>query len=248
MIAVAPDLPEAHLRAMSYAYGVGDRDAAARHRARARELDPDNPLLLSVEAGFEHWWGRHGAAAAKQARVVAQDPLSATAHGNLASYLAAAGAYGEAKAALAKAVELNPARAAEVRRELARVLVLQGRTEDAWRETTSLPAGDDRDALVAMLGPARGEHAAAAAALARLGTSARSSRNAAVQVVEVQVYLDQRAAAWATLRDLVPATEPKRVSREDWQWILDLRASPFLAPLRADPRWESLWPAWAAAS
>lgn len=247
-LAVAPDLPEAHLRAMGLAFAAGDRDTSARHRARARELDPDDPLLLSMEAGFDHWWGRHDAAVAKQRRVAAQDPLSATAHGNLAGYLTAAGEYEEAKAELAKSAELNPASAAVVRRDLARILVLQGRADEAWRETTVLPAGDDRDALVAMLGPGRGEHALAAAALERLLASARRSRTAAVQVLEVHAYLGQREAAWTALRDVLPKSEPERLTRGDWQWIMDLRSSPFLASLRADPRWETLWPAWAGDS
>ena len=233
-LAAAPDLAETHVRAASYYFAAGDVDRARRHNARAAEIDPDNLLLLSVTAGTAFWQGRFAEAVALQRRVVERDPLSAVAHNNLGGYLTSAGDHAAARAAYATHVELNPWHSTEIREVLVQLSILEGRIEQAWQDTLALPPGRDRDAALAMLAPARGDAEAAAAALARLTAPATASPIDLMRAAEVHAYLDDPDSAWAMLERALDASGPSWAER---RWQVEARGSPFLAPLRSDPRW-----------
>jgi TolB-like protein/DNA-binding winged helix-turn-helix (wHTH) protein/Tfp pilus assembly protein PilF len=233
-----PDLPEAHLRAMNARYIAGDEEAAWEHMRIAEALDPDNQLLLAMKAG---WWLAHGAlddAVALQRRAVAIDPLVANDRFNLVHYLLGAGRLEEARDEIEMARELAASRDVEFESLESQLLILEGHPAEAlalmepWSQ-------DERTAwLRAIARHALGESDEVAAIESRLREA--STPDAAEGLAALHVVRGQPDEAFEWLAEWRRRLIEESLLKQDWRWRQLSHTSPFLRPLRDDPRWAAL--------
>lgn len=239
-VALDPLLPVGHARLGQYYFDTGDRQTGYGILDTARMLDPDDPLVLNFSAGMAMRAGDVEASIEKQRRLVARDPLSASYHANLGAYLLAADRLEDAKSELQKAQELNPNFGWEIDLAIARILVLEMRFDDARLLIEKLPEGEGRDHGLALLYQAMGRRAEADAAVSRL--VAQSTNSPDIRLAEVYAFqgaIENAFEALQGLQDAVDRNEPSMASQV-WSWQVELRVSPFLRPLHADPRWDAL--------
>ncbi len=108
-IALAPELPEAHLALASILeVGFLDFAQASVEYERARALAPGNAEVLRASGAAASYMGHFASAIAAVRRAVVLDPLSRAAYGSLSRVLYNARQYEEASAAAAEAIRLNP--------------------------------------------------------------------------------------------------------------------------------------------
>jgi len=238
---IDPELPEAHARATAYHGAVGNERLRQEHWRKARELglEPgrESWLVLSYTVHHEIGTGEYERALRLQKRVLEIDPLSAIAHGNHGFYLMATGRFDEAMAAFDKSVELNPAMEAEHDIPRTFILALTGRHEEAIARAQDWPDGPDRDQVLAKSTYALGRTEAAENALNRL--RARPGGDTALRLAEIAACRGQPDTAFDWLAEVHQrATEDE--NRQWLYWADRVRLSPWLRPLRADPRWEPM--------
>ena len=104
-----------------------------------------------------------------------------------------------------------------------------------------MPEGDrGRDHGLALLYYAQGRHLEADAALNRL--VARSAPPVDIRLAEIYAFRGMNDPAFETLQGLQNAVDRNAPSEASllWSWQLELRVSPFMAPLHDDPRWQAL--------
>jgi TolB-like protein/DNA-binding winged helix-turn-helix (wHTH) protein/tetratricopeptide (TPR) repeat protein len=239
-LASDPGLAEAHVRLSNVQYALGRAEEARATFARGVELGPTSPLVLGMQAGQALGAGRFDEAVALSAQVARLDPLSAVSHGNHGYMLLAAGRLEEAEAALRRAADLG---GLDLSTDIARIRVLQARFGDAVELAREAPPGLERDLVLAMAAPVAGTPEEADAALERLRTADTRASNA--MLAEVLAFQGHTDEAFAALERAVAGSTgtPRRIDvrREtaaDWQRAANvIRVSPFLAPLRTDPRW-----------
>ena len=107
-LTLEPDNAEAHMRmALVYSY-EGNKVARNKEFEIAIELGPNNPLILSVRAGYLFGTGDMDGGIEAQQRAASIDPMSAVYHNNLAAYLESAGRFDESLDAIETAEDLNP--------------------------------------------------------------------------------------------------------------------------------------------
>lgn len=228
---LGPNLAESHVRAAQYYWRLGDSQVAEQHCKRAIELNPSDPLVLSVSAGATFMAGRQSEGISLQRRAVAVDPLAAIGRANLGVYLAAVGELDEAVAELEKARELSPT-LASIDADVAKVLILQQRFDEAFAAIARLP-GPLRDQCLALAYRAPGRRSAADAALSRLIESAKTPDAdplIALSVAEAYAFRGEHDEAL----EWIEATRTPSKLREE------MVVSPFLSVLHADARWSSL--------
>jgi TolB-like protein/DNA-binding winged helix-turn-helix (wHTH) protein len=241
-VALAPELAEAHLRAAQYYGNAGNPVAMRKHFTRAEALDPGDPLVLGMLLSDAISEGRLEDAIGLQRRVVATDPLSANNRGNLGSLLMMVGQLPEAQAELERALELSPARVG-VTANVADVLILQGRTDEALKVISRMPAGYVRDQRFALAYFARGSVNEGEAMLARLlALAAKPESDPAVAVAIAEVYASRndpdRAFEW--LDTAHSRSRGQLGALPDWLLQENLQVAPHLKSLHADPRWRAL--------
>ncbi len=244
-----PSLALAHARLALYLFGSGDEENARRHLQIAAELDPNDTLVLGYLAGQAVRTGDFVQAIALQQRALLRDPMNPLLRQNLAAFQVAGGLLDEALANCRTLLEMNPDAAQDAALEIARILVLKGQHEAAAAAALDLPAGRHRDYALALLHAAPAHRAAADAAFARL-TAAGSPPEFespadyvvdAVRIAEAQAFRGQPDQALATLIRQRDALASRRESATYlWDLRSEMRLSPFLNPLRADPRWSAL--------
>ncbi|MGA9826990.1 MAG: winged helix-turn-helix domain-containing protein [Rhodanobacteraceae bacterium] len=235
-LALDPRLPEAQLRAANYYAAERHYDKAWEHYYKAKALDPNAPLVLGFDADDATWRGQNDEAAALWQRIVEQDPLNVGYIENFADYLVYAGRYEQAKAQFQRVAALDPRRRGAMDAQIGLVLLLQGKPDDALARIDNLPESPDRDAVLAMAGPAAGRSAEAKAASERLATTLSIAN--AVRLAEVHAYLGQKDAAFDSLQRARAQVGPDESSGAGGSWLQDAYASPFLHSLHADPRWK----------
>ena len=248
-LALAPDLAEAHVRAAQYSWHVPDPSAAQAHIARASALDPADPLVLGIAMDCAIGEGRMEDAVEVQKRIVAIDPLSATARNNLGGLLMMVGRLPEAQAELERALELSPA-GMHLASDIADVLLLQGRAQEALKVIPRIPVGYRRDERSALAYFASGDVSDGNAMLARvlaLAEKADQDASAAVAVAEVYASTDDPDRAFAWLETARRRSLQEGAALPGWLVYENLQVAPFLKPLHADPRWKDLlattrWP------
>jgi TolB-like protein/Flp pilus assembly protein TadD len=231
-----PNLAEAHARAATY-YWSEDRATALEHWNKALSLDPNSPLVLGITAGKYVLSGRLDEAIELQKRVVALDPLGFANRANLAIWLLADGRLEDAKAQIIRAQELSPMKASEYDVDLGSILILERRFEEALATIGQWPEGPDRDKALALVYPALGREADGDAAFNRL--IAAPGIDTDIRAAEVFAHrgeIDEAFRRLAAARDEIHS-DPWTPERE--QWLDDIAVSPFLRPLRSDPRWRS---------
>lgn len=226
-LALDPRLAEAHLRLASYWCRAGDSRQAREHLAEAVALEPDNALGLSMSAGIAAWNGQLDDAIELQRRAVASGPLSLVNRGNLIAYLTMAGRLGEAKVEMLRLRELD-ADAPGISALFARMLVLEGRYDEALDLAATLPDEAERRFSEAIAHHRLGNRAAADDAMRALVETARGEAPMLL-VAEAHAYRGELNEAFAKLQSL---------PREHWD-DPTVQHSPFLRPLHADPRWNA---------
>ena len=241
-VALAPDLAEAHVRLAQYLMHVGKFKEAQRHFDRAKVLDPEDPMVLSISLSDALYYGRMEEALAFQRRMVAVDPLSASQRSNLGNLLTMFERLPEAQAELERALELSPAGVSTLQ-GVADVLILQGRADDAPDVIARMPDGYLRDSRMALVQYARGnvhEGDEILSHLQALAVKPGADNAIALSVAEIHARRGDadRAYEWlerAGARAPSPADPYPR-----WDMREMIQTMPFLKPLHADPRWDEL--------
>ncbi len=234
-----PQLAVAHARLSQFYFETGDFEKGEEHENRAVALDPDEPLVLSTSSVGVYLSGDIDRALSMQRRAVAVDPLGTVRRQNLAVLLLASGRLDEAMAEFHTVLEFRPD--PEMEFEIARILILQGRYEEARLAVEKLPAGKYRDHGLALLYQLPGFLADADAALKRLAAEPGEIMDA-VRLAEVYAFRGMNDDAFATLHKKKAELEFDRTLGIAWVGRLqtEARISPFLKSLYADPRWTAL--------
>jgi Tfp pilus assembly protein PilF len=225
-LTIDPGLAEAHVRLACYRWRVGDRIAGDEHFRKAVELQPDDPLLLSIAAGNAASNGRFEAAIELQRRAVEAEPLSLAHRDNLVVWLVMAGRLNEAEADLSSLQELSPV-PRDSAKDLAQVLILQGRFSEALELTGDMHDEADRLLVRALAYHGLGRHSDSDAALRALNESVPASDP--IRVAEVHAYRGESDDAFRWLQ-AAPNSDFDQ-SR--------IQYSPFLKSLHSDPRWNA---------
>ncbi len=220
------DLPKRTYGWRIYRWRIGDRIAGDEHFRKAVELEPDDPLVLSIAAGNAASNGRFEAAIELQRRAVEAEPLSLAHRENLVAWLVMAGRLDEAEADLRSLQELSPA-PRDIAKELAQVLILQGRFSEALELTSDMQDEADRLLARALAYHGLGRDSDSDAALRALNESMPAGDP--IRVAEVHAYRGESDDAFWWLQ-ATPASDCDQ-SR--------IRYSPFLKSLHSDPRWNA---------
>jgi len=234
-IVLDPELAEARMRAAGYYFQIGDLARAKEQEAMGRKLAPDDPLVLASYANEFMLQGRLDEAIEIERRIVASDPVSRVARVNLASTLLAAGRLDEARAEFLNFVAMGASPDPEVTVDLARIDILAGRYPQAIAAAEQWLDGPDRDFVLAVAGDALGRHDVARAAQSRLleGHDAAD----AVRLAELHARRGDGDEAFRWLNFAFDRLGPNPWLSDQWQWVYQVKLSPFLKPLHADARW-----------
>ena len=242
-LSLGPELAEAHVRAAQYYWWLGDWGRSEDHCKIAIALNPSDSLVLSVSALKALALGHRHEALSLQRRAVAVDPLSAQGRADLGMYLAAVGELEEAEEEFRHARELSPV-LPRIDFDIARVLVLRRRYNEALALVEQIPAGALREQGHALAYYGLGKQDAADAALARLAALAElSNANALVKVAvaEVHAFRGDEGLAFESLeKTLGPTSTRKTTMPTIWARQL-IHRSPFLTSLRTHERWQPLF-------
>ncbi|MGH9886229.1 MAG: tetratricopeptide repeat protein, partial [bacterium] len=156
------------------------------------------------------------------------DPLSATAHANLARSLYVSGRLEEAEALLRRLLAMNPSFGG-AQRALGKVLLAQGRAPEALSAIEKEASAVWRAASLPLAYHALGRSAEADAALATF--IEQHGDDAGVQVAEVYAQRGDLDQAFVWLE--------RAYARHDGG-LMDMKANRLLTPLARDPRWAAL--------
>jgi Flp pilus assembly protein TadD len=154
----------------------------------------------------------------------------------------AAGQWEEAKTEYRKALELSPA-SPKLHRDVTKILILQGRFDEAFAAAGELPEGPLRDQCLALAHHANGQSAAADAALARLvevGEQPGTDAEFKINIAEVYAYRGNSDEAFKWLTRMNEQTRVENALVPGWWSRQELSLSPFLKPLESDARWHLL--------
>jgi TolB-like protein/tetratricopeptide (TPR) repeat protein len=227
-IALDPTLGDAYSSLVVVLVNVDhDWRGSAARLARARALDPGNPLLLLSTAVIGRALGNADEAVALLQQALDRDPLNLLVRRYFARTLYYADRLAEAEAEIRQVLELSSAYPA-AHYELGRILLAQGAVSEAvaafesettpgWR-TFGLPLGYH----------AQGRAAEAQAALAVM---LRESTGAEFQIAEAYAYLGDADQAFKWLEAAVANRDPG---------IIWLRGDPLLRGLTGDSRYAAL--------
>jgi serine/threonine-protein kinase len=236
-----PGLVEGHVRLAKYYFEVSQLDESLQAVREAAALAPDDPWLAGFSDGFPDWTNSDAEAeVASERRRVELDPLSATARKDLGLRLFAAGRLDEASSEFRKALELSPNLGWDAQIEISRVLVAQGRYDDASLEIAQLPPGEPRDYGLALLCEDPGRRADAEAALGRLAARSGDFMHdlRLAELLVLRGRIDDAFVRLQSARDGLPRDQS--LLARIWYLQNEMHVSPFLQPLHADPRWAAL--------
>jgi DNA-binding winged helix-turn-helix (wHTH) protein/tetratricopeptide (TPR) repeat protein len=235
-LSLDPNLAEAHVRLANFWGRSGRPELGKRHFRAAMVAQPEHPLVLALRASLAAGEGRYGEAIDLQQRALLADPLSIANRQNLAVWLYLAGRIDECRQTLLELREIEPA-AVNPGGLLSQLLVLERQYETAIVVAQQADEEEDRLHSLALAYAGLGRTAQADATLREMIDSPRAPDP--IRVAEVYAYRGQRDSAFQWLWAAVEASAEHRCAqRACWPPELAER-SPFLAPLRADPRWEA---------
>jgi TolB-like protein/Flp pilus assembly protein TadD len=228
-VAVGPNLAEAHaalgwvrfFTQWKFAEGLAELN-------HARDLAPTNPTANDLLARVLIYVHQIPKAEKLARQAVELDPLAVIARGNLARILLAEGKLDEADAEARKAAELQPKGASSHRWQVI-VAVLRGDGETALREAQLEPSDGYRRFELALAHYARGDRAAADAALAEMVASDRNLL--AYQIAEVYAWRGETEKAFEWLQIAYDNHDTG---------ILSLLIDPLMRGLRGDPRFKDM--------
>jgi len=226
-VAVGANLAEAHA-ALGWVRFFSERKFAEglAELKRARELAPANPTANDLLARVLIYVYQLAEAEKLARQAIEVDPLAFLARGNLARILLAEGKLDEADAEARKSAELQPAGAGSHRWQVV-AAVLRGDGETALREAQLEPNGGYHRFELALAYYARGDRAAADAALADMVANDRNLL--AYQIAEVYAWRGETDKAFEWLQ----------ISYDNHDTgLLSLLIDPLMRGLRGDPRYK----------
>ncbi len=230
-----PDNAEALVRLGACYYFIDfDPIQARQYFSLALEYGPNEATVIAIIGAVEYHSQNFERGIELLEKAIAMDPLSALYRNNLGFYYLQNLQLEAARRELAIALELNPDDTDFIHKELARILVLERRYEEAWRLADTLEDALPRQQLHALIAWGQGSREEWAAAVSHL--EAQQTLDAAVMLVEVYALAGDYAAVFHWL-DILGARYLN--SGEVWrhrQHIDDARFSPFLVSLRQDTR------------
>lgn len=230
-----PNLAEAHVRLANFWRRSGRPELGESHFRQAMAAQPEHPLVLGFRASLAAGEGRYEEAIDLQQRALMADPLSIANRQNLAVWLYLAGRIDESRQTLVELREIEPA-AVNPGGLLSQLLVLERRFQTALAVAQQADDEEDRLHSLALAYAGLGHTVLADATLREMIDAPRAPDP--IRVAEVYAYRGQRDSAFQWLSAAVEASAQQRCARRAC-WPLALaEKSPFLAPLRADPRWE----------
>jgi tetratricopeptide (TPR) repeat protein len=225
-LALAPDLPEGHVRLGQV---LESRDwnwkAANDEYQRAFSLAPGNADVLRAVAGMTRIFVGPDAGIELLRQAAALDPLSSSAHRMLGLRCFLAGRLDEATAALKTSLDLNP-KAGLVHCFLCATNLAQGRPTEALELAEREVLPDFRLLGIALAQHALGRKEASDAAMAQL--IEHHGNTAAYQIAE--------ACAWRGERDRVFEWLERAYTQRD-PGLSMTSSDPFFRPVHDDPRW-----------
>ena len=226
-VAVGANLAEAHA-ALGWVRFFSERKFAEglAELKRARELAPANPTANDLLARVLIYVYQLAEAEKLARQAIEVDPLAFLARGNLARILLAEGKLDEADAEARKSAELQPAGAGSHRWQVV-AAVLRGDGETALREAQLEPNEGYHRFELALAYYARGDRAAADAALADMVANDRNLL--AYQIAEVYAWRGETDKAFEWLQ----------ISYDNHDTgLLSLLIDPLMRGLRSDPRYK----------
>ena len=227
-VAIAPALAEAHAALGWVRFFTEWRFAEGLSELkRAKELAPANPTANDLLARMIVYLGRLDEAENQGRQAVESDPLASAPQNNLARILWYEGKLDEADAVARKAAELQP-NSASSRRWQVLVAIKRGDSETALREAQLEPDESYRRFELAVAQYARGDRAAADAALADL---IAHNQGLDYQVAQVYAVRGEREKAFEWLQIAFDNHDTG---------MLALLVDPLLNSLRDDPRYKTL--------
>jgi serine/threonine protein kinase/Tfp pilus assembly protein PilF len=226
-IALDPQLAYAHSQ-MVWIHMFRDWDWAAAEVASAKALALERSLSTLVTAGtLAGIMGRLEDEVSLHEQALSIDPLSASAHINLALSLYKAGRLPEAEALLGKLLVMNP-KYGGAQRAMGKVLLAQGRAPEALLAIEKEASAVWRAASLPLVYHAVGRKAEAEAALSRF--IEQYGDDAGVQIAEVYAQRGEADQAFAWLE--------RAHARRDGA-LMEMKVNPLLTPLSRDPRWQA---------
>ena len=227
-VAIAPALAEAHAALGWVRFFTEWRFAEGLNELkRARELAPANPTANDLLARVIVYLGRLDEAEKQARQAVELDPLATAPKNNLARILWYEGKLDEADAVARKAAELQP-NSASSRRWQVLVAIKRGDSETALREARLEPDDSYRRFELAVAQYARGDRAAADAALVDLMAH---NQGLDYQVAQVYTVRGEKEKAFEWLQIAFDHHDTG---------MLALLVDPLLNSLRDDPRFTAL--------
>jgi len=197
-VGIGPRLSEAHAALgwvrffVEWKFGEGLAELK-----RARQLSPGNPTANDLLARVLVYLGYFQEAEELARQAIELDPLNFLARNNLARILYVEGKLDEAQTSARKAADLQPAAASSHRWQVM-IAILRGDGETALREAQMEPDSTYRRFVLALAHYARGDRAAADAALTEL--IAQDRNVAAYQIAQVYAWRGETEKAFEWLQ------------------------------------------------
>ena len=226
-LAIDPDnaTAHAHLGRLVDNYG-NDLAGAARHFRRALALDPTDPEIRRLTAGFVAGLGRLDEAIELLNYAVARDPINSAIHRNLGLFYIKTGELDSAIASFQTALNLNPA-AFGAHSLLGKAQLLAGKPTEAlaiMSEEQSDYALLDLPLVYYTLGRIEESDAALAELVEKY------EEYASFNIAAIHAYRDEPDQAFAWL-------EKARTYNDGG--LSEIIGDPLFAKIQEDPRWQS---------
>ena len=223
---------EALQRLALYTRVKGDRAASDRYFRRALKLNPNDALILGIQASMAFAEERLDESVRLSRRAVAAAPLNLVSRYNLASSLYMTGRLDEAQKVMRELLQFDSAFRADI---MAYILILNGRHQAALDLAQSWVDGPDKSQALALAHFGLGNVQEADRALATLIAQVRNTEP--LRIAEVYAYRRAIDEAFDWLR---AGTKISGEAISAPGLLQTMKYSPFIAPLRVDPRWEQL--------
>lgn len=237
-IAIDTTLAEGLVRLSGYYRAIGEDRIADDYLDRAYANNPDDTLLLSVMAGRYAHDGDLELAIELQQRAVTGNPLSLVNRRNLAFYLFASGRYDEAMSENRRVLQLSPTTLSSPNLLDGWALIQLERYKEAHTVVQGWPESEAKHAAMAMVLLKLGNKGLANAEMMKLRDS--GELESYVRLAELFAFCGELDRSFAALGDLYSEVGHDKLALSRHGLLDDIRLSPFLAPLRTDPRW-NLW-------
>jgi len=235
-ITIDSTLAEALVRLSAYYREIGENDIANDYLDRAYAENPDDTLLLAVMAGRYAREGDLELAIAFQQRALSEDPLSLVNRQNLAYYLFAGGRYEEAMTEDRRVQQLSPETVSGSDSLDGWILIQWQQYREARAVIQKWPENAKKHAAMAMVQLKLGNKDLANAEMMRLKEA--TELEAYVRLAELFAFCGELDRSFAALGDLYSTVKQDNSILNRHGLLDDIHLSPFLAPLRADQRWD----------